>query len=230
MRVKLREELLRRDDCPRCNARRDMAGIKRIVVLIGLTVGIVPVVGSCAQAQGVAFQPEVSPLFSGALVSVTPAVSADRRYVRLSLDTSFTHVNGFTPYSVPAAVSGGGGAGGIAGLNGLLGGGAAGGGGGAGRAGSLNQRQGPLAGPLDFGNGSPPIFRDGRNPAETNWPKIVADAEAAAREDGPADRVASSAAGGRRRIQASTKEIQRQRAAALKEARQQALANRRRIR
>jgi len=205
-----------------------MSGIKRIVILVGLTAGFGPVLDSCARAQAVAFQPEVSPLFSGALVTVTPVVSADRRYVRLSLDTSFTHVNGFTTYLVPAAVSGGGGAGGMMGLNGLLGGGGAGGGGGHGRAGSLTQGQGPLAGPVDFGKGSPPIFRDGRNPAELDWPKIVSDGEAADREDRPPDQVATSAAGGRRRIQANTKEIQRQRAAALKQSRQQALANRRR--
>jgi hypothetical protein len=198
----------------------------RIIVLVGLTAGLTPILNSGARGQGVAFQPEVSPLFSGAMLGVTPVVSADRRYVRLSLTPSFNQVNGFTPYSVPAAVSGGGG--GLTGMNGLLGG--AGGGGGTGRAGSLNQSGGPLAGPVEFANGSPPIFRDGRNPAEANWPKIMSDGEAAAREDGPVNQVASSVASGRRRIQANTKAIQRERAAALKASRQQALASRRKSR
>jgi hypothetical protein len=202
----------------------------RIVVLLGLTAGLSPILNSGARGQGVAFQPEVSPLFSGAMLGVTPVVSADRRYVRLSLTPSFNQVNGFTPYSVPAAVSGGGGGGlgglgGLTGMNGLVGGA---GGGGTGRAGSLSG--GPLAGPVDFGNGSPPIFRDGRNPDEMNWPQIMSDGEAAAREDGPVSQVANSAAGGRRRIQANTKAIQRERAAALKASRQQALANRRKSR
>jgi len=213
------------------NARRDMSGIKwmRIVVLLGLIAGFSPVFNSSARGQAVAFQPVVSPLFSGAWIGVTPVVSADRRYVRLSLDTSFTHVNGFTPYLVPAAVGGGvGGTGGFTGISGLMGPG--GGGGGTGRVGSLNQNEGPLAGPFAFGNASPPIFRDGQNPDLMNWPKIAPDGEAAARENRPADQVATSAAGGRRRIQANTKAIQSQRAAALKSSRQQSSATRRRSR
>jgi hypothetical protein len=214
------------------NARRDMSGIERtrIVVLLGLVAGFGPVFHSTARGQAVGFEPVVSPLFSGAWVGVTPVVSADRRYVRLSLDTSFNQVNGFTPYSVPAAVSGGpGGPGALAGLNGLLG--AGGGGGGMGRGGSLTQNEGPLAGPIVYGNGSPPIFRDGQNPDVMNWPKISPDGEGgAAQQDRPADQVATSGTGGRRGIQANTKAIQRQRAAALKSSRQQSSATRRRSR
>jgi hypothetical protein len=208
-----------------------MSGIKRmrIVVLLGLVAGFGPVFNSSARGQAIAFQPVVSPLFSGAWIGVTPVVSADRRYVRLSLDTSFNQVNGFTPYLVPAAVGGGGGGtGGLTGLNGLIG--AGGGGGGTGRVGSLNQNEGSLAGPFAFGNGSPPMFRDGQDPDLMNWPKISPDGEGAAREDRPADQVASSRTGGRRRTQANTKAIQSQRAAALKASRQQSSATRRRSR
>jgi hypothetical protein len=208
-----------------------MSGIKRmqIVVLLGLVAGFGPVFNSSARGQAIAFQPQVSPLFSGAWIGVTPVVSADRRYVRLSLDTSFNQVNGFTPYLVPAAVGGGGGGtGGLTGLNGLIG--AGGGGGGTGRVGSLNQNEGPLAGPFAFGNGSPPMFRDGQDPDLMNWPKISPDGEGAAREDRPADQVASSRTGGRRRTQANTKAIQSQRAAALKASRQQSSPTRRRSR
>ncbi len=87
-----------------------------------------------ARAQAVGFQPVPAPLPSGVMLNVTPAVSADRRYVRLSIGASFQTIEGFTTYSVPAAVSGGG-----AGMNGPLGaipglGGIAGAGGGAGAA------------------------------------------------------------------------------------------------
>jgi len=202
----------------------------RIVGLLGLVTGFGPVFSSSARGQGaIAFQPIVSPFFSGAWVDVNAAVSADRRYVRLSLDPSFNQLNGFTTFSVPAAISGGpGGPGALAGLNGVLG--AGGGGGGAGRGGSLNQNDGPLAGPFAFGNGSPTIFRDGQDPDVMNWPKIAPDGEGAAQRDRPVDQVATSVTSGRRSIHANTKAIQRQRAAALKSSRQQSLAIRRRSR
>ena len=65
------------------------------------------------------------------MLDVTPAVSADRRYVRMTLGVNFNELIGFTTYQVPAAVSGGG-----AGMNGPLGG-LLGGGGGLGGAGGL---------------------------------------------------------------------------------------------
>jgi hypothetical protein len=70
-----------------------------------------------ARGQGIGFQPVPAPLPSGIILDVTPAVSADRRYVRLTLNPTFNVINGFTNYSVPAAVSGGG-----AGMNGPIGG------------------------------------------------------------------------------------------------------------
>jgi len=58
-----------------------------------------------ASAQ-VAFFPEVSSFPNGVAMSATPVVSADRRYVRLTLTPQFTALEGFDTFSVPAAVSG----------------------------------------------------------------------------------------------------------------------------
>jgi len=83
-----------------------------------------------AHAQAVAFQPVVAPFPSGVMMSATPVVSKDRRYVRLTVTPEFTALQGFSTFSVPAAVSGGGiGTGGLggglgSGLNGGAGGGA----------------------------------------------------------------------------------------------------------
>ena len=100
--------------------------------------------------QAIGFQPIPAPLPSGVMLDVTPSVSADRRYVRLGVNVGFNDLLGFTSYSVPAAV-GGGGAVGAAGMNGLIGGFGGGGGGaaggrGVGGAGGL--RSEGLAGPV----------------------------------------------------------------------------------
>jgi hypothetical protein len=98
-----------------------------------------------ALGQAIGFQPIPAPLPSGAMLDVTPAVSADRRYVRLGINVSFNEISGFTTYSVPAAVSGGG-----AGMNGLIGGlGGAGGPGGLG--GNIGARSVGLGGPAAAG-------------------------------------------------------------------------------
>jgi hypothetical protein len=88
-----------------------------------------------AKAQNsVGFYPGVGALPDGVSLNVTPVVSADRRYVRLSLAPEFQVINGFSTFPVPAAVGGGGnGGGGLGGLGGgglggLGGGGLAGGG------------------------------------------------------------------------------------------------------
>lgn len=60
------------------------------------------------QAQ-VAFQAFPSAIPSGATLDVTPAVSADRRYVRLSVNPFFNDVAGFSNFPVAGAVAGGGG-------------------------------------------------------------------------------------------------------------------------
>ncbi len=65
---------------------------------------LTPVVGPGA----VAFNPNPQPLNDGVTLSVTPVVSADRRYVRLSLAPNFQTINGLQSFPVTAAVGGGG--------------------------------------------------------------------------------------------------------------------------
>ena len=60
-----------------------------------------------AKAQGVAFQPVVGAIPNGPTLGVTPAVSIDRRYVRLGVNSQFLAVEGFNTYLVPGAVTGG---------------------------------------------------------------------------------------------------------------------------
>lgn len=91
---------------------------------IGLAaLGVALLCAPRAHAQGVAFEPIVGTFPSGAMMSTTPVVSADRRYVRLTINPQFTDLSSFATLSVPGAVSGGtGGAlpGGLAGLNGAV--------------------------------------------------------------------------------------------------------------
>ncbi len=102
-------------------------------LLVGFMTMLVAHFEVTARGQAIGFQPTVAPFPSGSILVVTPAVSADRRYVRMSLDASFSELNGFTNYSAPAAVSGGG-----ANMNGPIGGmGGAGGLGALGGAGGL---------------------------------------------------------------------------------------------
>jgi hypothetical protein len=98
--------------------------------------GLVILLAPEARGQAVAFIPIPAAVNDGATLNVTPVATADRRYVRLSLDVAFTGVLGFSTFPVPGAVSGGGGvgAGGLGGLPGFGGGaGGVGGGGGGGR-------------------------------------------------------------------------------------------------
>lgn len=107
-----------------------------------------------ARGQGVAFQPTVGVAPDGVAMSAVPAVSADRRYVRLSVNAGFSTVTGFQNVGVPFAVSGLGGgenAGAALGLAGGAGAAAAGGFVGAGGAGLRNVgvamgMDGPVAG------------------------------------------------------------------------------------
>ena len=103
---------------------------------IGFLVLAVQGSGFPARGQAVGFLPTAVPFPNGAMLDVTPAVSADRRYVRMTLGVNFNELIGFTPYQVPAAV-GGGGAGMNGPLGGILGGGGGGGLGGGGAAGSV---------------------------------------------------------------------------------------------
>jgi hypothetical protein len=84
----------------------------------------------------VAFEPSVGMAPTGETMTVTPAVSADRRYVRLSVNAFFNTVNGFSSFTTPLGAVGGVGSGG-GGLGGGAGGGLGGLGGGLGGVGGL---------------------------------------------------------------------------------------------
>ncbi len=69
---------------------------------------LVPLVGF----SSVAFTPVIGQLNDGVFLNVTPVVSADRRYVRLSLAPNFNTVNGLQTLTFPAGAVGGSGLGG----------------------------------------------------------------------------------------------------------------------
>ena len=77
---------------------------------------LTPIVGP----GSVAFVPTPSPLPNGVTLTVTPVVSADRRYVRLTISPLFNTIAGFTTIQVPAAVGGSGLGGGAATINATL--------------------------------------------------------------------------------------------------------------
>lgn len=79
---------------PRC--------LPTLAVLASGLAGMTP-----ADAQ-VAFVPNVASFPNGVTLGVTPVVSADRRYVRMTVNPQFNALEGFDAVSVPAAVSGGG--------------------------------------------------------------------------------------------------------------------------
>jgi type II secretory pathway component GspD/PulD (secretin) len=65
---------------------------------------LVPIVG----AGSVAFQPGIGAIPDGVILNVTPVVSADRRYVRMTLSPFFQTFIEFQTFTIPAAVGGGG--------------------------------------------------------------------------------------------------------------------------
>jgi len=99
---------------------------------IGFTLGLFALlacVPSSAKAQAIAYVPQVGFIPTGQTMTVTPAVSADRRYVRLTVDAFFNALNSIQNFSFPGAgVSGGGFGGGGFGGGGFGGGGFGGGG------------------------------------------------------------------------------------------------------
>lgn len=128
-----------------------MTGIKRIrrFAAVGVVAASAWAWGTVrsAHAQGgaIAYEPVVNWYLNGAALTATPVVSADRRYVRMTLNPYFNTVNGFTTYSAQVgAVSGGGVVGGGAG--GFGGGGAGGAGGLAGMNGAVGGMNGPIGG------------------------------------------------------------------------------------
>jgi hypothetical protein len=80
-----------------------MTGIRLALLAIATVLLLAP----SLPAQAVAFQPIPGALPVGPTLSVTPVVSADRRYVRLTLNPQFIDNAAFTTLSVPAAVGGG---------------------------------------------------------------------------------------------------------------------------
>ena len=72
-----------------------------------------------ARAQAIAYEPVIGQALTGSTLGVTPVVSADRRYVRLTVNPSFNVLNGFSTFGIPGAVSGGPSV--NAGMNGVIG-------------------------------------------------------------------------------------------------------------
>jgi hypothetical protein len=133
------------------------------IVLVGLLALANQGFEKPARGQAVGFQPVVGSFPSGTTLTVTPAVTADRRYVRMSVNPLFTNLLGFDTYSVPAAVTGGAGMngaiGGLGGGGGIGGGGAGGAGGGGFRATGLGMPRVAGSGPA-IGTGSGSIAGD----------------------------------------------------------------------
>jgi hypothetical protein len=136
-----------------------MSAIKRIA---GFALGICTLVGgiqSSAKAQ-IAYIPEIGSIPTGATMTVTPVVSADRRYVRLSVDAFFNDLNFFSTFSFPGGAVGGGGGGNFGGAGGGLGGGLGGGGGNIGGIGGGGGNVGGAGGGINAGMDGV-IFDDG---------------------------------------------------------------------
>jgi type II secretory pathway component GspD/PulD (secretin)/tetratricopeptide (TPR) repeat protein len=74
---------------------------------------LVPVVG----AGAVAFSPSIGQFQDGVQLFVTPVVSADRRYVRMTMSPIFQTLIQFDTFTIPAAVGGGGLGGQATGIN-----------------------------------------------------------------------------------------------------------------
>ena len=101
-----------------------MKMMKRVTLY---AVGLFALVG-CLETRvkaQIAYVPNIGFVPTGATMTVTPAVSADRRYVRLSVNAFFNDLNGFTTVSFPGGAVGGGNFGGFgpgiaAGMNGVI--------------------------------------------------------------------------------------------------------------
>jgi hypothetical protein len=91
----------------------------RASAALGLLVASGSWFGTEARAQ-IAYTPIVSSILNGAALTAQPVVSADRRYVRLTLTPYFNTVNGFTTYSAPIGAVGGGFGGGFGGFGGAV--------------------------------------------------------------------------------------------------------------
>jgi hypothetical protein len=96
-----------------------MSRLKAVFAAVGC-LALLTLPASPARGQGaVAFAPVIGTIPDGATLTVTPVVTADRRYVRMSLVPQFIAFIQFDTISVPAAVAGfGNGLGGLGGGNG----------------------------------------------------------------------------------------------------------------
>ena len=127
------------------------AWLLTIVTGVGLAGPLTP---ASVTAQAVAFTPNIGTAPDGVAMSVTPAVSAERRYVRLSVAANFSTVTSFQNLNIPlAAVAGGPGGGGGMGGGAILGGGGLGGVGGGGLGGGFSSFGVPMGmdGPVAAG-------------------------------------------------------------------------------
>jgi hypothetical protein len=94
-----------------------MTAMKR---MMSCALGLIALAGglqSPARAQ-IAYTPEIGSIPTGATMTITPAVSADRRYVRLSVDAFFNDLNNIQTFSFPGGAVGGGNFGGFGGFGG----------------------------------------------------------------------------------------------------------------
>lgn len=116
--------------------------IPRIAAPAGLFALLTLLPATEARGQAIGLQPTVQPFGDGVFLNATPAITADRRYVRLGgINASFNSLQGVQPFTFNAgAVSGGGvgGFGGFGGAGGLGGVGGVGGPGGVGGLGGFN--------------------------------------------------------------------------------------------
>ena len=131
-----------------------MAPMKHVWVVLGLATVWAQCLGASTFGQGaVAFTPNIGFAPTGQTMTVTPVVTPDRRYVRLSVNPFFNAVNGFTAFTTPLGAVGGAGGVGGGGLGGVGGGGGFGGGGGLGGAGGGLRGVGLGAGGGNFNAG-----------------------------------------------------------------------------
>jgi hypothetical protein len=128
--------------------------MRSVWVLLGVVTVWVQCLGTDTFGQAAAFDPIIGSAPTGQTMTVTPVVSADRRYVRLSVNPFFNAVNGFTTFTTPlgAASGAGGGGGGAGGLGGVGGGGMGGAGGLGAGGGSFNAGMNGVIGPAGLAN------------------------------------------------------------------------------
>jgi hypothetical protein len=99
--------------------RPDMLRLTKATAAFGLMALGIQGFGPSARGQAIAYMPIPGQALTGSTLGVTPVVSADRRYVRLTVNPSFNVLNGFSTFGIPGAVSGGPSV--NAGMNGVIG-------------------------------------------------------------------------------------------------------------